>query len=192
MQMLTRNSVLATIIFLVAVVVGTLLAQNTSATMLKNIGELLRPLRPTSNVSPLLLSIAFFFIIFINNSVKALGTIFFGILWGLPSLLFIVINGVIIGGLFSAVKSLNGWEYALAGIVPHGVIEIPMMLLATALGFLVGGESLKWLMRKESQIKSQLSASLKIYLRWILPGLAVAALIEAFVTPLILQLVAAK
>ena len=37
-------------------------------------------------------------------------------------------------------------------------------------------------------MKLQLSNSLKVYVRWILPGLAVAAIIEAFVTPLVMGL----
>jgi stage II sporulation protein M len=69
------------------------------------------------------------------------------------------------------------------------VIEIPVILLATALGFTLGMESFKWLLRRESRVKLQLSDCLKVYLRWILPGLAVAAIIEAFVTPLLIGLV---
>jgi stage II sporulation protein M len=69
------------------------------------------------------------------------------------------------------------------------VIEIPVILLATALGFTVGMESLKWLVRKESRVKLQWSNGLKVYVRWILPGLAVAAIVEAFVTPLVIGLV---
>jgi len=62
-------------------------------------------------------------------------------------------------------------------------------LLATALGLTLGMESLKWLVRRESRVKLQLSDCLKVYLRLILPGLAVAAIIEVFVTPLFIGLV---
>ena len=64
-----------------------------------------------------------------------------------------------------------------------------MILLATALGFMVGWESLKWLRRRESSVKSQLSSSLKLYLKIILPGLAAAAITEVFVTSRLIGLV---
>ena len=175
---------LATIIFLVTLVLGMSLAGGTSAEIIKQLGELLKPLRQVGNPSLL-----FLLIIFINNAIKALGAVLLGVLLGLPPLLFISLNGLIIGGFVSVVKSLRGLEYVIASLAPHGVVEIPMLLLATALGFMVGIESLKWLVRRESQVKSQLSACLKLYLKWVLPGLAIAALIEVFITPLLVRLV---
>jgi stage II sporulation protein M len=183
-KVLIRNLVLAASIFLVSLVLGTLIGQNTAEELVRQFGGVLEPLAPTGNLSILL-----FFIIFVNNAIKALGLVFLGILLGLPPLLFIGLNGFILGGLASALESVQGWRYVIASFVPHGVIEIPMVLLATALGLTVGIESLKWLVRRESRVKLQLSDCLKVYLRWILPGLAVAAIIEAFVTPLLIGLV---
>jgi stage II sporulation protein M len=148
------------------------------------LGTILEPLELTGKLTVLL-----FFIIFINNAIKALAIIFLGILLGLPPLLFIVVNGFILGGLGSALESVNGWRYVMASFVPHGVIEIPVILLSAALGFTVGMESFKWLIRRESRVKLQLSNGLKVYVRWILPGLAVAAIIEVLVTPLLIGLV---
>jgi stage II sporulation protein M len=179
-----RNLVLATSIFFVSLVLGTLIGQNTVEGLMRQFGAVLQPLTSTGNVSVLL-----FLIIFINNAVKALGLALSGILLGLPSVLFVGLNGFLLGGLGSALESVHGWTYAIASFAPHGVIEIPVILLAAALGLTVGMESLKWLMRRESRVKSQLSDSLKVYLRWILPGLAIAAIIEVFVTPLLIGLV---
>jgi stage II sporulation protein M len=181
---LIRNLILATSIFFASLVVGALIGQDTVEGLLREFGAVLAPLASTGNPSILLL-----LIIFINNAIKAVGLIFLGILLGLPSLLFVAVNGFILGGLGSALESVKGWEYVVASFVPHGVIEIPVILLATALGLTVGMESLKWLVRKESTVKLQLSNGLKVYVRWILPGLAVAAIVEAFVTPLLIGLV---
>jgi stage II sporulation protein M len=181
---LIRNLILATSIFFISLVVGTLIGRNTVEELIRQLGAVLEPLASTGNLSMLLL-----LIIFINNAVKALGLVFLGILLGLPPLLFIAVNGFVLGGLGSALESANGWGYVLASFVPHGVIEIPVILLATALGLTVGMESLKWLVRRESRVKLQLSDCLKVYVRWILPGLAVAAIIEVFVTPLVIGLV---
>jgi len=178
------NLVLATSIFFVSLVLGTLIAQNAALEAIRQLSHALERLAPTGNLSILL-----FLMIFINNAIKALGIIFLGILLGIPPLLFIGLNGFIVGSVGSALQSVEGWRYVIASVVPHGVIEIPFVLLATALGLTIGMESLKWLVRRESRVKLQLSDCLKVYLRWILPGLAVAAIIEVFVTPLLMGLI---
>jgi stage II sporulation protein M len=183
-NVLIRNLILATSIFFVSLVLGRLIGQYTALEFIRRLGGSLERLAPTGNLSILL-----FIIIFINNAIKTLGLIFLGILLGIPPLLFIGLNGFIVGSVGSALESFWGWRYVIASVVPHGIIEIPMLLLATALGLTVGMESLKWLVRRESRVKLQLSYCLKVYLKWILPGLAVAAIIEAFVTHLLIELV---
>jgi stage II sporulation protein M len=183
-KVLIRNLILAASIFFVSLVLGTLFGRNTVEGLMGQLGAMLEPLALTGKLTILL-----FLIIFINNAIKALGIIFLGILLGLPTLLFIGLNGFILGGLGSALESANGWRYVIASFVPHGVIEIPVILLAAALGLTVGMESLKWLIRRESRVKLQLSNGLKVYVRWILPGLAVAAIGEVLVTPLLIGLV---
>ena len=145
-------------------------------------------MKPLAASGPFLLLL----VIFLNNAFKALGVIIFGILLGLPPVLFIGINGYILGAVVSVVQSTKGLGYVVASLAPHGVIEIPILLLTTALGLAVGRESLKWLMGRRGQVKSQLSHSLKLYLRWILPGLAAAALIEVTITPWIAGVVAGR
>jgi stage II sporulation protein M len=73
-------------------------------------------------------------------------------------------------------------------LAPHGIIEVPLIVLATALGFTVGRESLRWLTGRKSLVRLQLRQGLKTYFKWILLGLLVAAAIEVFITPLIVGL----
>ena len=183
-KVLIRSLILAASIFFVSLILGTLIGQNIVEVIIGQLGAILEPMASTGKLTILL-----FLIIFINNAIKALGIIFLGILLGLPTLLFLGLNGFILGGLGSVLESVNGWRYVMASFVPHGVIEIPVILLASALGFTVGMESLKWLLRRESRVKLQLSDGLKVYVRWILPGLAIAAIIEVLVTPLLIGLV---
>jgi stage II sporulation protein M len=183
-KVLIRNLILAASIFFVSLVLGVLVGQNTAEGLIRQFGGILGPLAPMGNLSLLL-----FLIIFINNAIKALGLVCLGILLGVPPVLFVGLNGFILGGFSSALESVNGWRYVVASFVPHGVIEIPVILLATALGLTVGMESLKWLVRRDSRVKLQLADCLKVYLKLILPGLAAAAIIEVFVTPLIMGLV---
>ena len=179
-----RSLILATAIFFVTLIAGTLTGRSIAEELITQFGGVLAPLASTGSLSILLL-----LAVFINNAIKALVLIFLGILLGLPPVLFIAVNGFVLGGLGSALESAKGWGYVLASFAPHGVIEIPAILLAAALGLSLGIESFKWLARRESQVKLQLSNGLKVYVRWILPGLAVAAIIEAFVTPLVMGLV---
>jgi stage II sporulation protein M len=181
---LIRSLILATGIFFVSLVLGTLFGQNTVEELMRQFGAVLEPLASADRLSILLV-----LIIFINNAIKALAIIFLGILLGLLPLLFVGLNGFVLGGLGAALESIKGWGYVMASFVPHGIIEIPVILLATALGLTVGMESLRWLARRESRVKSQLSDCIIVYVRWILPGLAVAAIIEVFVTPLVIGLV---
>ncbi len=175
---------MAASIFLITIVLGKLIGWNVALEAIRRLGGALERLTPTGNLAILL-----FLIIFINNAIKTLLVVILGILVGIPPLLFIGINGFIVGSVGSVLESVKGWRYVIASVVPHAVIEIPMLLLATALGLTVGMESIKWLVRRESRVKLQLSDCLKVYLRWILPWLAVAAIIEAFVTHLIIGLV---
>jgi stage II sporulation protein M len=130
--------------------------------------------------------------IFANNAVKALAALAMGIVLGLPPLFFICGNGFVIGITIAALHSHTGYGIIAAALIPHGIIEIPMLLLSTTLGLKIGLESIKHLMGQKSQVKMELRHSLKIYLKWILTGLFIAAIIEVFVTPLIILLAGGK
>jgi stage II sporulation protein M len=175
--------ILATGIFFVSLVSGKLFGQTTVEEVMRQFGAVLEPLASTDRLSILLV-----LVIFINNAIKALAIVFLGILLGVLPLLFVGVNGFVLGGLGAALESVGGWGYVMASFVPHGIIEIPVILLATALGLVVGMESFKWLARRESRVKSQLSDCLKVYVKWILPGLGIAAIIEVFATPLVIGL----
>ena len=181
-KVLVQNLLLAGILFSVAVTLGTTASLDTSSAMLEELGKLLKPLEAAGRLSLI-------FIIFLNNAVKALGTIIFGIFLGLPPLFFVSANGFILGMVISRVESVAGWEYVVASLAPHGVIEIPILLLTTALGFTIGWQSVNWLMRRNNLVKLRLSNSLKIHLKWVLPGLFTAAIIEVSITPWLLGLI---
>ncbi|MDP2743604.1 MAG: stage II sporulation protein M [Dehalococcoidia bacterium] len=164
--------------FAISVALGMRAAPVVSDEMLKRLEEMLRPF---ASLGPLELFVP----IFVNNAAKALGAILLGVLLGLPPLLFIIFNGFTIGAVISVLKASLGYGTIIASLAPHGVIEIPMLLLATALGLSVGKESLNRLAGRKSQVKSRLLSGLRVYIKWVLPGLLVAAAIEVFITPAI-------
>jgi uncharacterized membrane protein SpoIIM required for sporulation len=183
-KVLVQNVAVAAGIFFVSLALGTLFGRNLADELISLLGGILGFSAPTAGLSFLL-----FLGVFINNAIKALGLVFLGILLGIPSVLIIGLNGFILGGFGAVLEPANGWTYVIASFLPHGVVEIPAILLAAALGLTLGRESFKWLLRRESHVKLQLSDSLRVYVRLILPSLAVAAIIEAFVTPLVIGLV---
>jgi stage II sporulation protein M len=97
-----------------------------------------------------------------------------------------------IGVVIIALKSSLGYGVIAGSMVPHGIIEIPILLLAAALGLRIGYQSLRYLMGQKSSVKAQLRHGMKIYLKWILASLFIAALIEVFITPLFILLAGGK
>lgn len=127
--------------------------------------------------------------VIVNNVVKALVITVSGLMLGLPSLLFIAINGVTVGSLAGAVGAKAGYVIVAAGLLPHGIIELPALVLATALGFSLGKEAVFWMLRRESHLKAQFRNSLSIYLKVVLPLLVIAAIIEVTITPWLTRMV---
>lgn len=107
-------------------------------------------------------------------------------------ILFYIINMSLIGGALSlfAVFGISPIALFFAGLFPHGLFEIPAMALGSAAVLRVGvalvtpqtGKSM-------GEVLIELLADwTKVFLGLIVPLLAVAAVIEAYVTPVILTL----
>jgi stage II sporulation protein M len=125
-------------------------------------------------------------LIFVNNAVKAGGVILLGVLLGIPPVIFLATNGLVVGVVAYQIAAERGLGFVLAGLAPHGVVELPALLVATALGLGMGVEVSRWLRRRPSRVRRRLGRSVRIYLFWVAPALAVAAVIEVLVTPLLL------
>ncbi|MBM2831137.1 MAG: integral rane protein [Dehalococcoidia bacterium] len=173
-----RYFLLATALFALSIALGMRVSPVASAETLKRLEEMFQPF---ASMGPVQL----FVLIFLNNASKSLGAILLGVLLGLPPLFFVIFNGFIIGALISGLKASLGYGVIIASLAPHGVLEIPMLLLATALGLSVGKESLNRMVGRKSQVKSRLLSGLRVYIKWVLPCLLVAAAIEVFITPII-------
>ena len=155
----------------------------------EDLKQTLTPLMETMGALGL---VALLLLIFLNNAIKALGAIAFGVLLGIPPIIFVGANGFMIGVAVLALQSSLGFGVLVASLVPHGIIEIPLLLLASALGRRVGMESLKYLLKQQSAVRAELRRGLRIYVKWILTGLFIAALIEVFITPLFILLIGGK
>lgn len=81
---------------------------------------------------------ALFLIIFFNNAIKSLLVVGLGAGFALYPLFFLVANGIMIGYLVSNPATGMSPAEVAAALLPHGIIEIPAVLLAAGYGIRLG------------------------------------------------------
>ncbi len=128
-----------------------------------------------------------FILVLENNIMKLLGVLTFGILAGVIPMAASFINGAILGIFAYLTSESLSWEYFLAGILPHGILEIPALILATAIGMKIGKVGVWRLFSKKYSFKKEFIKGLKFYISVLAPMIFIAALIEAFITPFVMS-----
>jgi stage II sporulation protein M len=97
------------------------------------------------------------------------------------------VNIGLIGGLFALFELLgmNPWPMFLAGVAPHGIFEIPALVIGSAVVLYMGASLVTPQTGKSmgEVILELLADWVKIFLGVVVPLLVVAAVIEAYVTP---------
>lgn len=86
------------------------------------------------------------------------------------------------GFLLGYAAALSSWGLALSGIVPNGLVEVPAAIIAGGLAIQIGATAIH--MDAEGGWTARVLAALADYvraLRWLVPALAVAAVLEVFV-----------
>jgi stage II sporulation protein M len=179
---LRQHLILTSCLFVFFIIIGVFLEPVIG---IETTANLRKAFSPITSYGPVLL----FIFIFINNSLKALGVILTGMFAGIPPLLLIAVNGIVLGTIATVAGEQNGSVYVIAGLVPHGIFEIPAMILSTSLGCLIGREALCWALRKQHHILSTYKESLRLYALVVLPAIAIAALLEVTITPCVLRLI---
>lgn len=127
--------------------------------------------------------IVIFLLIFLNNSVKALIAMILGIFFGLVPIFFVFINGYLVGLVLYTVGLKMGLRKVLMMILPHGVIEIPAIILACSYGLWLGRMFYRRITGDRISIKTCINAALNYYFRIVVPMLVIAAFVEAYITP---------
>jgi uncharacterized membrane protein SpoIIM required for sporulation/ABC-type transport system involved in multi-copper enzyme maturation permease subunit len=126
--------------------------------------------------------------LFLNNT-RAVAFIFLAGLFsfGVLGILFYMVNIGLIGGLFAAFQLLGMQPLPmfLAGVVPHGIFEIPALMIGSAVVLYIGAVIVTPQTGKSmgEVILELLADWVKIFLGVVIPLLAVAAVIEAYITP---------
>jgi stage II sporulation protein M len=121
--------------------------------------------------------------IFVQNATACAIALIGGLLFGISSFFTILLNGFIIGFVILTLYTIPGDPIRNIGIVtlgliPHGIFEIPALMLASALGLRLGTE---WLRREsEGRRWSVFGKNVERVIATI-PLLALLLLIAAFV-----------
>jgi len=125
--------------------------------------------------------------LFCNNLQACLLMFLGGASLGILTVFIITVNGFVIGSVLELVRQQHSLLFVAAAIVPHGIFEIPAFVLSGALGFMLA-RSLwnEWMSGSDAAIEA--AALGRTFLFRVVPLVAVAALVEAFITPLILYL----
>jgi len=122
----------------------------------------------------------------LSNNLKVILTNLSGcVLFGLPTLINILYNGFMIGfevkGLFFIGADL---KYIVLTMLPHGIFEIPAMLISAMAGFKIPYEVIQYLRdRKEKPLTEE---DIKEFLKLAVISIiliTIAAFVEVYITP---------
>jgi stage II sporulation protein M len=121
--------------------------------------------------------------IFLNNALKTLIAILLGSLLGLVPAIFLLANGVALGVAWTLSSGARGPWLSLLSLLPHGILELPAVFLGTSIGLMIGLAAFRRMTRRgEATLGSELTLALRYFCSVIVPLLFAAALVEAFIT----------
>lgn len=127
--------------------------------------------------------------LFLNNLQACVLLFLGGAAFGIVTLFILSFNGIVIGGIMEVVSGKTGNMTMLAAIIPHGIFEIPAVIGSATLGMMLGRAVMLELTGQGNASERALVLG-RLFLRYVVPFVAIAACIEAFITPAVLQLVA--
>ncbi|MEM3437180.1 MAG: stage II sporulation protein M [Nitrososphaerales archaeon] len=172
----------ASLLFVLSTLIGYFIAEYFQNSIL---GEFYDSFNWINNLDSLTLAL----LIFLNNSIKSLFTILLGFFFAIIPLLFVTVNGLLIGMVFFDIMKTKGLVFILLAILPHGIIEIPVFLLSVAIGIKMGIQTILKIDGKDIKLKSELKNGLNLFIFYILPLFLLSAFIEAFITPIFMGIV---
>jgi len=146
-----------------------------------SIGELRKAFSFLFTLGPIEMGLFIFF----NNTVKVFLFMLLGVLFALPTLFFLILNGWVLGTVVTATYPALGIKGIFMGLCLHGFFELSAMFIGTSLGFWIGVTAYRQAKEGATKIfplptsmKSVLFISMSVFFRIILPLLLIAAIIE--------------
>lgn len=127
--------------------------------------------------------------VFANNVLNSFLAMLFGVFFGIWSIIFILLNGFFIGAVIFESAHQFGVLVVLAALFPHGIIELPMVLISAAIGLRLGSITFQKVYKEtDVSIKQELLLAVKFFFIVVVPMLFIAAFIETFITSTIVYM----
>ena len=127
--------------------------------------------------------------LFINNLEACILLFLGGASFGILTIFIISLNGIVIGAIMEIVHKDHSVAFVAAAILPHGVFEIPAFIISGAMGIVLAQSLIsEWYNGTNAEEDGRKCG--RLFIRYVIPLIATAAFIEAFITPVIIQLVA--
>lgn len=147
------------------------------------VGSLETSYEPYAEMNPLQIWIS----IATGNVLRALLAGFGGLLL-VPTLVFLTVNGLGMGMMIQSFVVQLGLFVTLVGILPHGILEIPLLVISSAIGFRLAWSVILRVFRGVPLLP-EFKRTVKVYVLYIIPAFLLAATIETFITSVLLYLV---
>lgn len=171
-------------------------AETLSKTPPENLAELEKSLEELPDLSSINEQLNAPFLFFNNTRAMALiflaGMVSFSVL----GVLLYMVNISLIGGVYGLLELLgvSPLPIFLAGVLPHGIFELPALLIGSAVVLYIGAALVTPQNGKSmGEVIIELMADwAKIFLGVVVPLLAIAAVVEAYITPTLLLQVLTK
>lgn len=125
--------------------------------------------------------------IFFKNSLALLVSFALSPIFCLVPIAALIVNGWLLSFVSSLVVKEESLGFVLAALIPHGIVEFPAFIIGEAAALSFGAVLILAMFRGGN--RGQILSSLKRNLRYLVMAFALlvpAAIIEAFVTPLLL------
>ena len=177
-----RWSFIAILLFSIGLVTGLVAPPGITALASKDIAalkELSGFLAPFSFLTAIL--------IFIKNTSALLFSFVFSPILCLIPILSLTANGWLLGLVSAKVIEEESLGFLLAGLLPHGIFELPALILGEAAALSLGTMVMVSLFKQET--RNLLPSVFKQNLRYLVIALALllpAAIIETYITPLLI------
>jgi stage II sporulation protein M len=133
-------------------------------------------------------SVDIFVKLFLNNLEACILLFLGGASFGILTIFIITLNGILIGAIMEIVHKDHSIGFVVAAILPHGIFEIPAFIISGAIGILLAQSLInEWYTGTDTAEDAKKFA--RTFILYVLPLVAIAAFVEAFITPIIIHLV---
>lgn len=166
---------------------GFILGLVTPTGIFGSFANMIAGLEELANLLTPLPQFAILVILFITNASTLLVSFILSPIFCLWPILVLTLNGWLLAFVSAIITQEKSLGFVLVGLVPHGIVELPAFILGEAAALSFGATVILGVFKKEK--RELILPNLKQNLRYLLIALALllpAAIIETYITPLLL------